>query len=52
MRRQVWDDKEEPHMNDKVLERNGRPQIMITNFCDMAYSFVLHNVELMYLWHK
>ncbi len=51
-RKRVWDDKEEPTMNDKVLEGNGWPQIMSANLHDMVHSFVLQNVELMSSWWK
>ncbi len=51
-KRQVWDDKEKPHMNDEMLEGNGWPQIITTDLHDMAHSFVLQNVELMSPWRR
>jgi hypothetical protein len=51
-RRRVWDDKDDPNMITKMLEGNGRLQIVIANLRNMAHSFVLQNVELMTLWHK
>lgn len=48
-RRRVWDDKEDPNMTNEMLEGSGRLQIMIANLRNMAHSFVLQNVELMFL---
>jgi hypothetical protein len=46
----VWDEKKYPCMNDEVLEGNGKVQLLTTNLLDMAYSFVLQNVDLMFKW--
>jgi hypothetical protein len=46
----VWDDKEKMCMNDEVLEGNGKVQLLTTDLHDMAHSFVLQNVELMFEW--
>jgi len=51
-RRQVWDDKKKPHVNDKMLERNGWPQIMTADLRDMVHSFVLQNVKSISPWHR
>jgi hypothetical protein len=51
-RKRVWDNKEEPQMNDKMFEGNGQPQIMIAYLRGMAHSFVSQNVELMSPWCK
>jgi hypothetical protein len=47
----VWDEKEDPCMNDEMLEGNGKAQLLIANLHDMAQSFVLQNVDLMSKWH-
>jgi hypothetical protein len=47
----MWDDKKNTCMNDEVLEGNVKVQLLTTNLHDMAHSFVLQNVELMFEWH-
>ncbi len=47
-RQRVWYDKEDPTMTNEVLEGGGQPQFMITNLQNMAHSFVLQNMELIY----
>ena len=41
--RRVWDDKEEPAMNDEVLEGNGRNRKMSTTFREWVHTFVVTN---------
>jgi hypothetical protein len=42
-RRRIWDDKEEPTMNDEVLEGNGCLHKLSANLKNWAHTFVLHD---------
>ena len=42
----VWDDKEDPIMNDKILEGVGRPMIPTLKIRDWIHEFVVNNVNL------
>ncbi len=46
--RRVWDEIKNPCMNDEMFQGNGEAQLLTTNLRDMAHSFVLQNVDLMY----
>ena len=41
--RRVWDDKEEPTMNDELLEGNGRDRKMSTTLREWVHTFVVTN---------
>ena len=42
--RRVWDDKEDPTMNDEILECLGRPMTLTPNIRDWIHEFVVNNV--------
>jgi hypothetical protein len=50
--RRVWDDKEDPTMNDKILEGVGRPRILIPKIRDWIHEFVVNNVAPLELWRE
>jgi hypothetical protein len=52
IRRRVWDDKEEPIMNDEILEGNGRPCKLSVDLLGWAHTFVLHNATAIEPWGK
>jgi hypothetical protein len=45
-RRRMWDDKEEPTMNDEVFEGNGRPCKLSANLKNWAHTFIFHNASI------
>jgi hypothetical protein len=49
-RRRVWEDKEEPTMNDEVLEGNGHPRRRSANLKNWAHTFILHNASTTEPW--
>jgi hypothetical protein len=40
--------KKKTHANDEVFEGNGKVRLLTANLYDMAHSFVLQNVDLMF----
>jgi hypothetical protein len=50
--RRVLDDKEEPTMNDEVLEGNSHPHTLSGNLKNWAHMFILHNASTMEPWHE
>ncbi len=51
----MWDDKEEPTMNDEVLEvleGNGRPRRLSANLKNWSPMFILHNAPITEPWCK
>ncbi len=45
--RRVWDDKEEPNMNDEVLQGKGRRRMLSTELQKWIHEFVLNNAEIL-----
>ena len=45
--RRVWDDKEEPSMNDEVLQGKGRRRILSPELQQWIHEFVLNNAEIL-----
>jgi hypothetical protein len=50
--RRVWDDKEDPTMNDEILEGVGRPRILTPKIRDWIHKFVVNNVALLEPWRE
>jgi len=44
-RRRVWDDKEDPTMNDEITEGSGRPKTLSADIRHWIHEFVLNNAE-------
>jgi hypothetical protein len=44
-KRRVWDDKEDPVMNDEVIEGKGRPRSLTSELWQWVHEFVLTNAE-------
>ena len=42
--RRVWDDKEDPTINDEILEGVGRPRILTPRIRNWIHEFVMNNV--------
>jgi hypothetical protein len=45
--RRVWDDKEDPTMNDEILEEKGQRRTLTTELRLWLHEFVLNNAELL-----
>ena len=50
--RKIWDDKEDPIMNDKILEGIGRPKILIPKIRNWIHEFVVNNVAPLESWKE
>ena len=50
--RRVWDDKEDPTMNDEILEGVGRPRILTPKIRDWIHEFVVNNVAPLEPWRE
>jgi hypothetical protein len=48
--RQVWDDKEDPIINDEIVEGKGRRQTMTAKLRHWIHEFVLNNAEPLKLY--
>ena len=48
--RRIWDDKEDPTMNDEILEGVGRPKILTSKIHDWIHEFVVNNVAPLEPW--
>ena len=45
--RRVWDDKEEPSMNDEVLQGKGRRRLLSPELQQWIHEFVINNAEIL-----
>ena len=45
--RHVWDDEEDPRMNDEFLEGKGRWRILTVELEQWIHDFVLNNAEIL-----
>jgi hypothetical protein len=50
--RRVWDDKEDPTMNDEILEGVGRSRILTPKIRDWIHEFVVNNVAPLESWRE
>ena len=50
--RRVWDDKEDPSMNDEILEGKGKPQMLSNQLRQWLYDFVCDNAEILEPYHR
>ena len=41
----VWDDKEEPAMNNEVIEENGQHRLLADELRHWIHEYVLNNAE-------
>lgn len=44
-RRKVWDDKEDPMMNDEIIEGNGQTRILSADIRHWIHKFILNNAK-------
>ena len=47
-----WDDKEDPTMNDEILEGIQRPKILTPELHDWIHEFVVNNVAPLDSWRE
>ena len=50
--RRVWDDKEEPAMNSKVMEGNGQHRLLADELRQWIHEFVMNNAEPLQVYRE
>ncbi len=50
--RRIYDDKEDPAINDEILEGVGRPKILTPKLCNWIHEFVGNNGAPLKPWRE
>ena len=45
--RRIWDDTEEPSMNEELLEGKGSRRVLTTNLQHWIHEFVINNAKIL-----